>query len=723
MFQRIWFIAVLILIFDTVCSVAQDTSGVLVPQVRFGKIEVDGMLDEKVWQVAPKANHFTQRELFIGQPVTERTEVAIVYDAENLYVGVWCYDSNAKGIRAKEYERDFDESLDDNFILIFDTYHDKRNGFMFATNPNGARLDAQVFNNGSSVNRFWDGVWDVKTTVTGEGWFAEFVIPLYTLKYRTKIQVQDWGINFERNIRCKREQARWRGWKRDFNITHVNQAGVLKGLKSLRNKQFVEIKPYAISGAQFEEDGNETVLNAGGDVNYLLSPNYRLNITVNTDFAQVESDQQQVNITRFPLFFPELRPFFLEGNDYFDMGYGGNRITPFYTRRIGLDENREAVPIIAGLRLLGKENNRTLGLMSIQTAETETEAMTNYTVGSWRQDVGEQSVIGAMSVNKFSRGTWHTTTGVRGNYSTSKLFGSKNLNIGGAVVKSHNSDSGYISNAYAYRAFLTYLNDKWDIVITTQKSPAPFEPEVGLMRRRNFRENFAFFKFKPRPDPNGPLKWIRQFDFSPGAFTLTQYDDNFELQSFEYSVKFLGMETRSGETVGAEYRRKAEGLREDFYLTDSIVVQAGEYWWNEWRASFSTFNSRTLSASAFLSVGEFFEGNNTAFESSVQWRASKFLRVSARYQNNNIRIPEGELVTNLYGMRADYAINPNTFGSLIGQYSSTAEEFIFNFRLRWIPIIGADFYLIINQVYDSRNGKFNHDKSAVLGKLIWRIAL
>jgi len=676
-----------------------------------------------VWKAAKKADHFTQRELNIGEPVTERTQVAIVYDAENLYVGVWCYDSNPGAIVAKEYERDFSEGLDDNFILVFDTYHDKRNGFLFATNPNGARLDAQVFNNGSSVNRFWDGVWDVKTTITGEGWFAEFVIPLYTLKYRTKLKVQDWGVNFERNIRRKREQSRWRGWKRDYSIEQVNQAGLLKGLSRLRNKQFVEIKPYAISGAQFDENGNETVLNAGGDVNYLLSPNYRLNITVNTDFAQVESDQQQVNITRFPLFFPELRPFFLEGDDYFDMGYGGNRVTPFYTRRIGLDENREAVPIIAGLRLLGKENNRTLGLMSIQTAETETAEMTNYTVGSWRQDVGEQSVVGAMSVNKFTGKNWHTTTGVRGNYSTSKLFGSKNLNVGGAFVKSHNSDSGYFADAYAYRGFLTYFNDLWDAVITTQKSPEPFEPEVGLMRRRNFRENFAFLKFKPRPKANGPLKWIRQFDLSPGAFTLTQYNDNFELQSFEYSVKFMGFETRSGENFGAEYRRKAEGLREGFRISDSLLIERGEYWWNEVRMSFSTFSSRTISASAFLSIGEFYDGNNTSFESSLQWRANKFLRISARYQSNNIRLPEGELSTNLYGLRANYAINPNTFGSLIGQYSSTEEEFIFNFRLRWIPIIGADFYLIVNQVYDGRSGKFDHRRSAVLGKLIWRFAL
>jgi len=667
-----------------------------------------------------KVNQFTQRELIFGEPATENTEVAIAYDAENLFIAVWCYDSDPSKIRAKEFQRDFDYSLDDNFIIVFDTYHDKRNGFQFVTNPNGARMDAQIFGNGNTVNSYWDGVWDVKVSRNTTGWFAEFKIPLYTLKYRTHLSVQDWGVNFERNIRRKREQVRWTAWSRDYQIEHLNQAGILEGLHNLRNKQFVEVKPYGIAGAQ--SDGNSKALvNAGGDVNYLLSPNYRLNLTVNTDFAQVESDQQQVNITRFPLFFPELRPFFLEGNDYFDMGYGGNRITPFYTRKIGLDENREAVPIIAGARLLGKEKNRTLGLMSIQTAETEGQKSTNYSVGSWRQDVGEQSVIGAMSVNKFSEGTWHTTTGVRGTYSTSKLFGSKNFSLGGSFVKSHTSDTSYDPKAYAYRLYATYFNDLWDVIITTQQSPEPFNPEVGLMRRRNFRESFALAKFKPRP--KGKLKWIRQFDLSPGALTIVQYNDDQSLQSFEYSLKFLGFETRSGENIGAEYKRVGEGVRQDFQLTDSLTIKKGEYWWNEYRFSASTFDSRTLSAGVFVSVGEFFDGNNTRVNASTSWRMTKHLRIGAVYDNNNIKLPSGNLQTNLFSARADYAINANTFGSFVGQWSSAAEELIFNFRLRWIPVIGTDFYLIVNQVYDQESNKLILQRSAVLGKLIWRFVL
>ena len=267
---------------------------------------------------------------------SERTEVAILYNSKSIYVGVRCFDSQPNALIAKELKRDFDIDLDDNFMIIVDSYRDKRNGFVFATNPNAARSDYQVFNNGGSKNEYWNGVWNVQTHITPEGWFAEFEIPLSTLKFPKDKTDQIWGINFERNIRRKREQVRWQGWSRNNKFEMVNQAGTLTGLEGLSQKRFIEIKPYVIGGTEFSGENNTNLFNGGGDVNYLINPAYRLNITLNTDFAQVESDEQQINITRFPLFFPELREFFLEGDDFFDFNYGGNRITPFYTRRIGL---------------------------------------------------------------------------------------------------------------------------------------------------------------------------------------------------------------------------------------------------------------------------------------------------------------------------------------------------------------------------------------------------
>ncbi|HBH06444.1 MAG TPA: hypothetical protein DDX92_07560 [Flavobacteriales bacterium] len=681
----------------------------------------DGNLDEPEWKVAQKISSFTQRELDLGQPITEKTEVAILIDDEHLYIGVWCFDREPDKIIAKEMRRDFDFGLEDNFMVIIDTYLDHRNGFLFVINPNGARADLQTFNNGGSSNQFWNGVWDVRTKITHEGWFAEIKIPFYTLKYRPGAEEQLWGINFERNIRRNRQQARWKGWQRNYDISDVSQAGVLKGLKNLRDKRYIEIKPYGLGGGENTSEGTEGVGNIGGDINALLGPTYRLNLTFNTDFAQVEADRQQINLTRFPLFFPELREFFLEGDDFFDFGFGGNRIIPFYTRRIGLSETRETVPIIAGARILGKEEKTTLGAMSIQTADAGGDPSANFTTLSWRQDVGNQSVIGAMTTNKIVEGRWHTTTGVNGRYSTARFLGQSNLDIGGAFIQTYNTDEGYNADAFAYRAFVSLPNDFLNVFASFQQSPAPFDPEVGLMRRRNFQESFGQVFFQPRPTKS--LKWIRQFYFSPLMLTYTQYDDSKELQSFSYKVRLLGFETRSGEGFFFDVERVAEGLKEDFEIFPDVVIPKGEYWWNRYNFFFETFEARAISLETRGSFGEFFEGNSFSGEGTLLWRATKNFNINLNYEKNIVNLPEGSFDTDLIGSRIAYAFHPHAFGSLLGQWNSAQQELNINFRLQLIPKIGTDFFLIFNQIVDTQTGDFISERSTLLAKLVWRFVL
>jgi hypothetical protein len=701
---------------------AQDTiNNKLQAQFIDEPIKIDGNLNKLVWKNASKISDFTQRELIQGAKSTEKTEVAILFSNDKMYVGIWCYDKQANEIIAKENKRDFNYNIDDNFIFIIDTYNDKRNGFMFVTNPNGARADLQVFNNGGSTNIFWNGVWNVKTTVNSEGWFAEMEIPLYTLKYRADIKEQVWGINFERNIRRKREQVRWKAWNRNNRIEQVNLAGELHGLNQLSNKKFVEIKPYAIGGGEKTNSKIRPVGNIGGDVNYLITPTYRLNLTFNTDFAQVEADQQQVNITRFPLFFPELREFFLEGEDYFNFGFGGNRIIPFYTRKIGLNEQRQTVPIIAGARILGKENRQTLGLMSLQTAETPSQLSTNYTTASWRQDIGKQSVIGAMTTHKIDKNAWHSTTGVNGRYSTSKFLGNKNLDIGGAYIQSHEHDTTFNRQAYAYRAFVHYQNDFLTIFASNQKSPAAFNPEMGLMRRRDFKESFALINLKPRP--KNWLKWIRQFDFVPTGLTYTQYNTDNSVQSFEYQIRYLGFETKKGEKIGFDYKIMAEGLKDSFSISEGVLIPDSTYWWRQYEFEISTFTGRTLSMYNKFITGQFYDGKSLQTTSEVLWRANKHFNLLVRYNHNNVRLPSGSFQINLLSTRIEYAVNPMVFGSVLSQWNSAADEFSMNFRLQVIPKVGTDFYFIVNQIYDTSSGGFNHIRTTVLGKLVWRFML
>ncbi|MCX2679396.1 DUF5916 domain-containing protein [Galbibacter sp. EGI 63066] len=682
-------------------------------------IQLDGKLDEPPWQQAIRISNFTQRELNVGEPATERTEVAIVYTAKTLYVGFWGYDSEPGKLVAKEMKRDFSWGNEDNFEVIIDTYNDDRNGFLFVINPNAARADAQVLNNGDAFNKSWDGVWNAKTTITPEGWFAEIEIPFSTFKFRTDIDKQVWGINFERNIRRKREQLLWQGWSRDSELELLNRAGTLTGLDNIVSKDFIEVKPYAIGGGEFTPDRKEGQLNAGGDINYLITPTLRVNLTFNTDFAQVEDDQQQINLTRFPLFFPERREFFLEGQDFFDMGMG-NKIIPFYSRRIGLAEDRSTVPIIAGARLLGKVKNSTLGVMSIQTANRDSIPSTNYSVLSWRQDVLEQSSVGILSANKYENGRLHSTTGAYGLYSTSMLFGNKNLNIGAAYTQNYNSDD-FNSKANANRIYLSYPNDKVEFDMSWQRSATAFNPEVGFLRRDNFQEFYTELEWKPRP--KNFLKWIRQFSFKGLDMNYFIFDDTGSLQSFFYEIRPLGFETRSGEFFEFNLQRRAENFREPFEITEGITIPEGEYWYNRMEIQAATFQGRTVSAYTKINWGDFLDGNSTESQYELSWRASRYFKIGANYERNWISLPQGNFNTSLVGSRVEYAVNPNLFGSLFSQWNSEDEEAILNFRLQWIPIIGADFFFIVNQAYDTKGGAWTLERTTILGKLIWRFVI
>lgn len=684
------------------------------------QIVMDGLLEEEAWTNAVKISNFTQRELQVNEPATERTEVAVLYDDKNLYIGVWCYDSDPEGIIAKENRRDFPFNLDDNFKIILDTYNDKRNGFMFIINPRGARADFQVFNNGTSINSFWNGVWDVRTTRNSEGWFAEVVIPLSTLKFRD-MAYQEWGINFERNIRRKREEIFWQGWSRDARIENVNRAGTLTGLNQLNNKAFVEIKPYAIGGVSNNASETTPEYNIGGDINYLISPTYRLNVTVNTDFAQVESDRQQINLERFPLFFPELREFFLEGEDFFDAGFGGNRIVPFYTRRIGLDSERRPVPILAGARILGKNQNSTLGAMSIQTLATDNEPATNYNAFSWRQDVLKESVVGFMNVNKITANGFHTTTGANFRYNTTRFLKTKNLNFGGAYIRTYNQQEGWRGDAFAYRFFAGFPNDKYSIFASTQRSPEGFNPEVGLMRRTAFKEYFYTGSFNPRP--KGKLSWIRRFEFVPFEVTYTQYDLTNELQTLLLEARPFGFSTRKGEFLNIGVQRQAEGLNQAFNIRTDLSLDSGTYWFTRAYFGAGTFGGRVLSANARISVGEFYNGTSESFVLETRWRISPMMALASTAELNNVILPNGSFQTRLFTARLDYAFNPRLFGLFYSQWNNNDEVFLTNFRLQWIPKIGSDFFLIVNRNWLTTNGDWRTQQTTVLAKFIWRFVV
>lgn len=681
-------------------------------------IQVNGELSEAIWQGAEHISNFTQRELNEGELATERTDVAILYDQKNLYIGVWCYDSNSDKIVAQKLKRDFDYETEDNFKIIIDTYHDKRNGYLFVTNPNGARFDALIQDNGKQENEAWNGVWKVKTKITKHGWLVEFEIPFSTLKFNTA-KKQVWGINFERNIRQKREQDLWQGWSRDSELEQVARAGTLTGIESINSVTLMELKPYGIAGVETDSLGkNSWVAHTGGDLNYLITPTMKLNLTANTDFAQVESDRLQVNLTRFSLFYPEKREFFLEGSNYFDFSLG-HSIQPFYSRRIGLTPDRSVIPIIAGARLLGKTGKTTLGGMSIQTTRKDTIPTTNYTVLRWKQDIWQQSSIGLIGVGKFEPNRQNNVYGADFLYSTSNLFGDKTFAIGGAAARSYTSDREK-KNGLAHRVFMDFPNDLIDFSAIWDRSSAEFNPESGFLRRTNYQMFMADLRIKPRPKF---LPWIQKLVLKPMDFNYYIDDQTHKLQSLWTEFRPMGFTTKSGEFFESNVQRRAENLTEDFEIHEGIFIPAGEYWFTRYELQFATFRGRPVYGFFFINWGDFYDGKSTEWFVKSTFQINKHFSISPDITQNYIALPAGSFTVNEIGGRIDLAISPDLFGSVFGQWNNEEQEILLNFRVNWIPTPGTDLYFVVNQSIDTGNTNWKITDTTVLSKLIWRFVL
>jgi len=679
---------------------------------------LDGKLIEPCWQDAAKISNFTQRELNEGEPATERTQIAAVYTSKALYFGIWCYDSQPHAIVAKEMKRDFSSWGEDNVEIIIDTYYDRRNAYHFVINPNGARRDELITDEGRSRNDDWNGVWDVRTQITTEGWFAEVMIPFSTLKFPQKSQ-QLWGINFERNIRRKREQLLWQGWSRDYNLEQVSHAGLLKGLQDISGGHLLEFKPYLTTGAEKQQlSPVHRVFRFGGDIDYLVTSNLKLNVTAHTDFAQVESDRAIINLSRFSIRYPEKRGFFLEGRDAFNFGTGSGKATVFYSRRIGIKHGKE-IPIIGGVRLMGKTGATNIGALSIQTAQKGDEPSTNYSVLRLKQDVAGQSNIGMILTAKNSSQGSNYVYGVDANYVTSHLFGDKNLSFGGSLSRSTTGNDEN-SRGMAYQAYLTSHNDKVEYDIAFARIQKNFDPQLGFLRRKNYKFLYTELQFNPRPSF---IPWIRQMEVKPFDVDAYFTDDTNELESIGCEWRPLGFGTKSGEWFEYNIQRFYDRLDEPFEIHDDVLLPTGGYWYTRHEIQISTFRARRVSMSFETSWGDYYTGKRTAIDISGRFNLNRHLNMSGTYEVNQLKFPQGNFTTHEIITRAEYAFTTRLYSSLFGQWNNEDREILINFRLNWIPVIGSDFYLAINQLYDTNDGKFKLQNTTILSKLIWRFVL
>ncbi len=714
MFPRISVVILFLLMQFNSLLLAQKNEPSVAHAIRInGKISVDGKLDEPEWKNAPKISNFRQRELHEGALPTEKTEVAFLYDKNNLYIGVWCYDSEPDKIIATKMKRDFKWWSDDNFEIIISPFNDNRNGYLFVTNPNGAMTDMLVTNEGEGINLSWNGIWDVATTVTDSGWFAEIEIPFSTFKFQNKDE-QVWAVNMERNIRRKREQLLWQGYLRNYELEMISKGGKLVGIKGIEAQNLLEVKPF-ISGGVSKSSGEEwqSSFKVGGDINYLFTPTMKLNLTFNTDFSQVESDLHRINLSRFSLFYPEKREFFLEGKNIFELNVThGSRI--FYSRRIGL-ENGEEVPIYAGARLLGRSGSTNIGVLTMQTAPAQdTIPTTNFTVLRVRQDVLERSSVGAIVTAKNNKDGYNYVYGVEGSYVTSEFLGNQNLVIDGALSQSFTKGATNKDNI-SYRFSIDYPNDLMDWNVSLFSTDKNYNPEIGYVRRRNFTGLHVHYRYTPRPD----ISWIQKLNFKPLDVNWYYTQGTNELESLNMEFRPIGAVFSSGDRFEFNIIREFDRVDEPFEILGE-EIPVGRYWGTVYELQGGSFTGRKFSFYSSLNYGDFYTGKKQTANIGGRFSVNKHFAVNFGYSYNYLDLKNASLVANEINGSLEYSFNPKLYTNVFTQWNNEQDRIILNYRVNWLPQPGSYFYFVINQEISTLEGKFRTIDITVLAKLIWR---
>lgn len=713
-----------------------------------GKIKLDGNLNEDAWQNARFQGKFFQREPHLGEMATEKTEVAVLRDHHFLYIGVKCYDSEPSRIIAREMRRDARMDNDDNFQIVLDTYNDKRNGFYFVVNPNGCRRDASFGDEGRSYNSDWDGIWDCGTQVNEKGWFAEIAIPWKTLHF-AKLDTANWGVNFSRTIRRKNEQDYWQLIPRDagrFGMFRLSQAGSLVDLTGMKAGGNIEIDPYTLAGAANDAstDFNTNRVNDFGiDAKIGLTSNLAVNLTWNTDFAQVESDQERVNLTRFSLYFPEKREFFLDGAEVFNFGGqsisgrrgSGNGVRLFYSRRIGIQDGHQQ-PITGGAKMVGKAGKYQIGFLNMLTEKLsviddddgseEIFPATNFTVLRLRRELLRRSSIGFMLLNKEELNSTHynRSGGIDANFPLTDRF-----TISGAMAGTFGPDE--IDNTetikmntrnIAGNIDLKFNSDLWDWELSHLSIPENFNAEMGFIRRTDIRSSRAELRYSPRPKK---FPSIRQFRYSIEGEYLTDFDNRM-LESQLTASFGIRFQNSSYAYFGAH--KTAEYIDEDWEVRPGFIIPTDTYYGWDGYAWLSTNESKDISAQLRLSFGDYYTG--TRFQASPELTLLNFNRFQAQVNVslNHVSLPDGSFNARTFGGRFYYYFSTKFYLKAYLQWNDDrlANEgdriSLANLVLRWTYRPGSDLYLVYNErrLFGASAGEVANRTVMLKATFFWR---
>ncbi len=684
-------------------------------------ITVNGQLNETFWKRAHFVDNFTQREPNEGDPATEPTEIRILYDDQYLYIGVICFDSQPDKIVANEMKRDGELQDNDYFEIFIDASHDHRNAFYFAINPLGARRDALIRDEGSNINRDWDGIWITKVRRNEQGWTAEIAIPFYTLRFK-KSRNQTWGINFGRYIARKREESYWSPILRDygwFGKYKVSYFGHLTGLEELSQGKRIQLMPYLIGGGiQGEED--ESLGRSGDlglDLKYRLTSNLTADITINTDFAQVEADQEQFNLTRFSLFFPEKRGFFLEGADIFRVGERFRMHEPpstlfFFSRTIGLSEDGWEIPVIGGVRLTGKTGSYDLGILNVLTDRTSYEEdneqvnieKTNYSVFRVKRDFLEKSTVGVMILSKDSLESSYYNRGAAFDFNLA--FG-KSLKMGGFVGKTFTPDLK--EKDLAANLDFIWESDFFMADVSYTDIGENFNSELGFIPRTDIRKIRANLGIGPRPN----ILNIRQmFLFNNFAY-IENHSGKLESRNMLTGVFSL---FQNGSNLVLGYMQSYEYLSEEFEIRENVFIPMGAHRFNSFFGWFESDKSKNIAFQTEMNLGQFYNGSLYRVSTKGFLKLSKNLNLEFIYDRNKFDLPVdgGKFTTNIVAARVIYSFTPDLYAKAYLQWNDDENLLISNFLVRWIYKPGANIYFIYNETRKLGSEGYFQDRALML---------
>ncbi|OFV93525.1 MAG: hypothetical protein A3F68_06340 [Acidobacteria bacterium RIFCSPLOWO2_12_FULL_54_10] len=686
-------------------------------------VTVDGNLNEDAWQTARISLGFRQRDPQEGADSSERTEFRVLYTTTTLYIGIVCYDASPEQIIATERRRDNNLGNDDTITIALDTFHDHRNSFLFRSNPLGTQYDALITDEGRDTNANWDEKWDVASQVTEFGWVAEFAIPFKSLRVKEN-EGANWGLDIERVIRRKNEQTYWNNYRRGFKLENASQGGHLEGLEGFDTGTRYRAKPFLVGGfnqATLKSESNtENVTEVGMEVfKYRITPGLTADLTWNTDFAQTEIDDQQVNAdSRFPLFFPEKREFFLEGAGIYEFASaqreGQRELKLFHSRRIGISPNGNTVPIVGGGRVTGKIGRFSLGMMNIQTDSLDFDPQndtvklrnekvpeSNYGVVRIKRDLLQRSSIGAFLVNTERAGSKlsNRVYGVDGNFTFHRY-----LNINGFFADSRTREgSGKVSDEdWAASGTIKWDSDFWLLAGEFVGIEPNFRDDLGFVGRRNIRRMTPVFGIRPRPAGN----LFRQIEFSfRGDYIMDRkWDPVTRINHYDIRIDF-----ESGDNVTIAPHTRKERVDGDFNYRHGVFVPKGEYSW-PYLNVFYTSNPARKFTGRIQYRGEygFFGGDFTRWTFGPIWKISGNLSLDADYQLEQYKFPtsyratdpkyaDREFVDHLVNTKINYAFNNRWLTTTTLQFNTAESVAGVNFRLNYIFRPGDDFFLIYNE--------------------------